>query len=412
MKWDNVLKIAAIVVVVAVFGVLAVKSPSPGIPWLPFVKNIKQGLDLKGGVHVVVEAVDAPGSKVTPDAVKRAKAVLENRVNQFGVTEPIIQEQGERRIVVEVAGVKDPDEVVRTLIRPAFLEFKAEDGRTIVTGKDLKDAREAMNPQTGEAEVHLTFNAEGAKKIADFTAANIGRPLGIYLDGKLVQNPTIKEAIPDGKGMITGYASLEEAHNIAVLLRSGALPVKLEIMEKRTVGPTLGADSLARSVRAGIVGFLAILVFMLLYYRLPGLVANFALVVYALLVLAIFAALKVTMTLPGIFGFLLSLGMAIDANIIIFERLKEELRSGRTLRSAIDVGFRRAFITILDANVTTLIAAAVLYFLGTGMIKGFAVTLSIGIVVSMFTAVSFTRWLLHLVAGVRPVKNVKLLYGA
>lgn len=412
MKWGNVSKIAGIVIVVAVLGMMAVKSPFPDIPWLPLVKNIKQGLDLKGGVHVVLEAVDTPETKVTQDAVKRAKAILENRINQFGVTEPVIQQQGERRIVVEVAGVKDPDEVVRTLIKPAFLEFKAEDGRTVVTGKDLKDAQEAMDPTTGEAEVNLTFNPEGAKKFADFTSANIGRRLGIYLDGRLLQNPVIRDAITNGKGRITGYATLEEAHNIAVLLRSGALPVKLEIMEKRTVGPTLGADSLARSVRAGLVGFVAILVFMIGYYRLPGLVANFALVVYALLVLMIFAALKVTMTLPGIFGFLLSLGMAIDANIIIFERLKEELRAGRTLRSAIDVGFKRAFVTILDANVTTLIAAAVLYFLGTGMIRGFAVTLSIGIIVSMFTAISFTRYLLHLVAGVRPVKNLKLLYGA
>ncbi|MGQ9497254.1 MAG: protein translocase subunit SecD [Desulfotomaculales bacterium] len=412
MKWSNLFKIAVVLIIVAVFGVLFVKSPTAAIPWLPIIKNIKQGLDLKGGVHVVLEAVDTPETKVTPDAVKRAKAILENRINQFGVTEPVIQEQGQRRIVVEVAGVKDPDEVVRTLIKPAFLEFKAEDGRVVVTGKDLKDAQEAIDPTTGEAEVNLTFNPEGARKFAEFTSANIGRALGIYLDGKLLQNPVIRDAITDGKGRITGYASLEEAHNIAVLLRSGALPVKLEIMEKRTVGPTLGADSLARSIQAGIVGFVAILVFMLGYYRLPGLVANLALVTYTLLVLTIYAALKVTMTLPGIFGFLLSLGMAIDANIIIFERLKEELRSGRTLRSAIDVGFKRAFITVLDANVTTLIAAAVLYFLGTGMIKGFAVTLSIGIVASMFTAVSFTRYLLHLVAGVRPVKNLKLLYGA
>ncbi|MDI6709742.1 MAG: protein translocase subunit SecD [Thermoanaerobacterales bacterium] len=407
MRGRNIAKIVALVAMVAFVGLLAVQQLFPSVPWLPWTKAIKLGLDLRGGVHVVLEAKEAPGVKITDKAVKDTIAILEERVNQFGVTEPVIQQQGSRRIIVEVAGVKDPDAVVNTLIKAAFLEFKTEDGKTVLTGKHLKDAQDALNPQSGKAEVNLTFDKEGARIFADVTAANVGRPIGIFLDEQLIQNPVVKTPIPDGKAQITGYASLDEAHRVAVLLRSGALPVKLEVMEKRTVGPTLGADSLDRSITAGLVGFGAILLFMIAYYRLPGLVANFALVAYALIVLLIYVAFKVTMTLPGIAGFLLSLGMAIDANIIIFERLKEELRAKRTLRSAIDIGFKRAFVAIFDANVTTVIAAIVLYYFGTGPIKGFAVTLTIGILVSMFTAITFTRFLLHAVAAAG-AKNPKL----
>ncbi len=221
----------------------------------------------------------------------------------------------------------------------------------------------------------------------------------------------MREPIPSGKAQISPYESLEAARNVAILLRSGSLPVKMEVMEKRTVGPTLGADSLNKSVKAGIVGLIAILVFMAVYYRLPGLVAGLALIIYTLIMLIIFAALHITMTLPGIAGFLLSLGMAVDANVIIFERLREELWSGKTLRSAIDAGFKRAFVAIFDSNVTTLIAGAVLYYFGSGPIKGFAVTLSIGILASMFTAIVVTRQLLHLVAASNLARNLKI-YGA
>jgi preprotein translocase subunit SecD len=410
VKWGNVLKLAAIVIAVALVAVLAVKPVFGDVSWLPFARLIKQGLDLKGGVHVVLEAVDTPESPVTPDTVKRAMAIIENRVNAFGVTEPVIQLQGQRRIIVELAGIKNPDEAVQNLIKTAYLEFKTEDGTTVITGGQLKDAIEAMEPG-GQVKVNLEFTPDGAKKFADVTAANVKRHIGIYLDGQLLQDPVVQEPIPNGRAQITGYESLEEAHNIAILLRSGALPVKLEVMEKRTVGPTLGADSLAKSIKAGTVGLVAILVFMVLYYRVPGLVADFALVIYALLLLMLFAALHVTMTLPGIAGFLLSLGMAVDANVIIFERLKEELHAGKSLRSAIDAGFKRAFVAILDSNVTTLIAAAVLYYFGTGPIRGFAVTLSMGILVSMFTAIVITRQLLHMVAGSNLVRNSKL-YGA
>jgi len=410
MKWDKLLKLAGIIVIVAVIAVLAVKPVFPDVKWLPFAKLIKQGLDLQGGVHVVLEAQDTPESPVTSDRVKQAMAIIENRVNAYGVAEPIVQQQGDRRIIVELAGINDPDEAVRNMIKTAYLEFKTEDGTTVLTGRQLKTATEGTD-QSGVAEVNLEFEPDGAKIFAEVTKANVGKPIYILLDNQVIQAPNVQTPIPDGKARISPYASLDEAHNVAILLRSGALPVKLEVMEKRTVGPTLGADSLDKSIKAGIAGLAVILVFMVLYYRLPGLVADFALVVYALLMLLIFAALHVTMTLPGIAGFLLSLGMAVDANVIIFERFREELWAGKTLRSGIDAGFKRAFVAIFDSNVTTLIAAAVLYYFGTGPIKGFAVTLSIGILVSMFTAITVTRYLLHLVAGSNLVRNVKM-YGA
>lgn len=411
MKWNKLFKLVAAVLVVAVVAILAVYPVFPGVKWLPFTKLIKQGLDLQGGVHVVLEAKDTPEAPVTAENVRKAMAIIENRVNAFGVAEPVIQLQGQRRIIVELAGVKDPDEAVRNLIKTAYLEFKTEDGTTVLTGRQLKDATEAKDPSSGQVEVNLEMTPEGAKVFSDVTEANVGKRIGIFLDNKLLQAPVVQEKIPTGKARITGYQSLEEAHNIAILLRSGALPVKVDVMEKRTVGPTLGSDSLNKSVKAGTAGLIVILLFMIAYYRVPGLVANFSLIIYALLVLIIFAALHVTMTLPGIAGFLLSMGIAVDANVIIFERLKEELWSGKTLRAAIDAGFKRAFVAILDSNVTTLIAAAVLYYFGTGPIKGFAVTLSIGILVSMFTAITMTRWFLHQVAGSKLVKNVKL-YGA
>ena len=410
MKSDKILKLAGIVLVVAVLCVLAVRPVFPGVNWIPFTNLIKQGLDLKGGVYVVLEAVDTPEAPVTEDRVKQAMAVIENRVNAFGVAEPIIQMQGQRRIIVELAGISDPDEAVNNLIKTAFLEFKTEDGTTVLTGRQLKTAKESTNPQSGEAEVNLEFEPDGAKAFAEVTAANVGKRISIVLDGVEVQSPMVREAIPNGKAQISPYESLDEAHNVAVLLRSGALPVKMDVMEKRAVGPTLGADSLNKSVHAGLIGLIVIALFMAGYYRLPGLVAILALIIYTLLVLMIFAALHVTMTLPGVAGFLLSMGMAVDTNIIIFERLKEELWAGKTLRSAIDAGFKRAFVAVLDSHVTTLIAGMILYYFGTGPIKGFGITLSIGVVASLFTAVSMTQWILHLVAGSNLVRDLRL-YG-
>ncbi|MFZ5643146.1 MAG: protein translocase subunit SecD [Bacillota bacterium] len=414
MKWSKVIALAAVAALVALAVVLSV---APGLAdnqytqkYLPLTKWITLGLDLQGGVHVVVEAQDTEEVKVTPEAMKQLKAVIQNRVDQFGVAEPVIQQQGERRLIIELAGIKDPETAVDTMVKTAYLEFKDPEGNVVVTGKDLESAQEAKNPG-GSVVVNLSFKPEGATRFAEATAKNVNRNIAIILDGQVLQNPRVTEPITGGKAEITGYQSLEEAHNIAILLRSGALPVKVEVMEKRAVGPALGADSLAKSKHAGVVGITAILIFMLMYYRVPGLVANFALIIYTLIVLWVYAGFNVTMTLPGIAGFLLSLGIAVDANVIIFERVKEELRTGKSLRAAIDSGFKRGFTAVFDANVTTVLAAAILLFLGTGPIKGFAVTLIIGIAASMFTALSVTRWLLHLLAATNLVKNPRY-FGA
>ncbi|MDN5293423.1 MAG: preprotein translocase subunit SecD [Eubacteriales bacterium] len=377
---------------------------------LPLVlKNINLGLDLQGGLHVLYEAQDTPQAKVNDDSINSAIKNLENRVNRFGVKEPIIQRQGKRRIIVEIAGVKDPNEIINTIGRTAFLEFKGPDGKTILTGADLKKAALSYD-QSGNPAVSLQFNSEGTRKFRDATAKFLGQPIGIYLDGQLLSNPVVQSVISDGNAQITGKFEEEEAKRLADLLNSGALPVKLVLKEKRVVGPTLGKDSLDKSKVAGVIGVIAILVFMAVYYRLPGLVADFALLVYTFLLLALLAAVGATLTLPGIAGFLLSIGVAVDANVIIFERIKEEIRIGRTLRSAIDAGFSRAFITILDSNAVTIIAGLVLYYFGTGPIRGFAVTLLLGIVASIVTAVFLTRYLLRLLADT-PGLDKPFLYG-
>jgi preprotein translocase subunit SecD len=369
------------------------------------------GLDLRGGVHVVYQAVPTKEAPVTADSIDRLIAIFNNRVNAYGLTEPLIQKQGSDRVIVELPGVKDPEEAVEMLGRMAKLEFKTEDGKTVLTGKYLSDARAQLNPNNNEPEVVLKFDKEGARIFSEVTTANVGRRIAIYLDERLLTAPVVRDPIPDGNAVISGgYETLEEAQKEAVLLRSGALPVNVKLLEKRSVGPTLGKESLERSLKAGIIGVALIFIFMILYYRWPGVIANLSLIVYGLIVISVFLLFKATLTLPGIAGFILSIGMAVDSNIIIYERLKEELRAGKTLRSAIDAGFYNAFRAILDANVTTLIAAGVLYYLGSGPIRGFAITLSIGILVSMFTAITFTRFVLHLVARSRLVVNPKA-YG-
>jgi preprotein translocase subunit SecD len=361
----------------------------------PLVEKVNLGLDLKGGVHVIFEAEEKEGEPITQDTLERAVAVMRNRVDAWGVKEPVIQTQGSTRIVVELAGVSDPEQAVRDIGKTAELKFVDEEGRVLVTGKNLKDARAGIDQASGEPKVDLTFDKKGAELFAQATAANVGKQIAIVLDDQVISAPRVNEAIPSGEAMISGgFKDAREAETLAVQLRSGALPVTLKVAEKRTVGATLGSDSLERSVKAGFIGLLMILIFMAGYYRLPGIVADFSLVLYSVILLAIMVLLQATLTLPGIAGFILSTGMAVDYNIIIYERLKDELRAGKTLLAAIDAGFRRAFWTIFDCNLTTMVAALVLMYFGTGPIKGFAVTLAIGIVTSMFTAITFTRWML------------------
>lgn len=401
MNVGNLLKFLGIIVILAIVSVLSVK---------PLSSSIKQGLDLQGGTHVVLEAVDTPEAKVDDDAVQRVVKILERRINELGLTEPIIQRQGERRIIVELPGVKDPEKAIEILGKTALLEFVDETGVTVLTGKDLKDAQ-AQASQGTRPEVAIEFTPEGTKAFADLTTKNVGRRIAILLDKQVLTAPTVNEPIPGGKAVITGSQNIEEAQRLAILLRSGALPVKVDVMETRTVGPTLGQDSKDKSVKAFAIGIAAIVLFMLLYYRLAGLVANMALVAYVLLLLGALAGLNATLTLPGIAGIILSMGMAVDANVLIFERFKEEHRNGKTMRAAMEAGFSRAFTTILDANVTTLIAAAVLFYFGTGPVKGFAITLALGIIISMFTAITLTRYTLRVLINTNLVKNAKL-YGA
>ena len=401
MRWDNFGKFLAVsILIIGVFFVYA----------SPLALSIKQGLDLQGGTHVVLEAVDTPDAVVNDDAINRVVAILERRVNELGLTEPLIQRQGSRRIIVELPGIKDPDSAIAMLGRTAMLEFKDPAGNTILTGKDLKDSRvqvdNAQNPLVG-----LEFNEEGTKKFAQATTRLYKQPISIVLDGEVLTAPIVDEAITTGQAVIRGQRSIEEAENLSILLRSGALPVKMEIVENRTVGPTLGQDSKEKSTQAFVIGVGCIVVFMLLYYRLSGLVATIALLLYVILLLGAIKLLDATLTLPGIAGIILSVGMAVDANVLIFERFKEELREGKTLRSAIDSGFKKAFATILDSNVTTLFVAAVLFYMSTGPVKGFAITLSLGIVISMFTAITITKFLLKSFINSGVVKNPKM-FGA
>jgi len=360
----------------------------------PLANSIKQGLDLQGGSHVVLQAVETKEFKVDEDALNRSVKIIERRINGLGLTEPVIQRQGKDRIIVELPGVKDPENAIAMLGRTALMEFKDDKGNVVLTGKDLKDAR-AQVGQGNAAVVGLEFNDEGAKKFGELTARNIGRTIAIVLDGKVLTAPVVQEAITGGRAQISGQRSVEEAEQLAILLRSGSLPVKIEVLENRTVGPTLGQDSKEKSIKAFFIGIAAIYVFMLLFYRLAGVVADIALLLYVMLLLVVMRYLGATLTLPGIAGIILSIGMAVDANVLIFERFKEEIRKGKTLRSAMGSGFSRAIITILDSNITTLMAAAILFYLGTGPIKGFAVTLSLGTLLSMFTAVTVTKFLLQ-----------------
>jgi len=392
--------IAAIVVVIGIISYFV---------YQPLLNNINLGLDLRGGLRVVLEAEELEGEKVTQDTIEKALGILRTRVDALGVKETVLYPQGDKRVVIEIAGEDDPEAAVNILKNTAQLQFMDEEGNVVLTGKNLVDAQAQMKRDgSNEAEIALEFDKEGTELFAKATSENVGKPIIIVLDGQPISAPTVREPITNGQAVITGNFTAKEAQDLAVLLRSGALPVSLKVMEKRSIGPTLGADSLDKSLKAGLVSLIAILVFMIGYYRLPGLIADLSLVIYTMLVLGTMAILDAVLTLPGIAGFALSIGMAVDANVIIYERIKEELRWGKTLVAAIEAGFKRAFTAIFDANITTLITAAVLMYFGTGPIKGFAVTLSIGIVASLLVALTFTRYMLVLFANI--TKNEKA-YG-
>lgn len=411
-------------------------------------KILKLGLDLRGGMHLVLE-VDLnrlPQGTSPGDAMERALEVIRNRVDQFGVAEPLIARQGDKWLVVELPGVKDPERAIELIGKTALLEFKlVNDGVRIseildsegkvdpsriplgyevlpgkgetlflvkeepeITGAALTNAKVEIGGQYNMPYVAIDFNKDGAKKFARITEINIERNLSIVLDGRVQSAPVIKSKIPDGHAIIEGNFTMEEAKNLAIVLRAGALPAPVNIIENRTVGPSLGRDSVRAGVVATGIGLICVMLFMVIYYRLSGLVVNLALILNLIILLGMMAYFRATLTLPGIAGIILIIGMSVDANVLIFERIREELRTGKTVRVAIDSGYQKAFRTILDSNLTTLIAAAFLFQFGTGPVKGFAVTLSLGILISMFTALVVTRMVFDMVLMGKKVEKLSI----
>lgn len=384
-------------------------------------KPTSLGLDLVGGSRLMLEAqTSASVPKITPEIMDSLQYAIENRVNSMGVGETIVQRVGTKRLLVEIPNITDTAKAKEFIGQTAQLEFKRpikEKGEVVgwestgLTGKDLKKSLVGSTPSSGEWMVELEFNMEGAKKFHDLTKELTGEQMAIFFNGKLQSAPRVNEPIAGGRAQITGGEGgfeYQEAKEMVDLLNAGALPVGAEIIQEETVGPTLGADSISKSKVAGMVGICAVMIFMIVYYRALGVISCFALIIYALVNFAIFKLIPVTLTLTGIAGFILSIGMAIDANILIFERTKEELVMGRSLFTAINSGFDRAFTSIFDSNVSTILTCIILYYFGSSMVKGFALTLIIGVLLSMFSAITVTKNFMHLVFGTSEMKYPQL----
>lgn len=452
-------------IIILIFVALAIwidLPNNPGIHIGNYHREIKThlGLDLVGGVQALLEADLPEGTPIDFEAMRTAATIVENRVNALGVSEAVVQQAGDRRIVVEIPGEKDPEQALQTIRQTGLLEFVemgdnplpegtiittdfgltneasptqqptpteppsaitptvTEESKTVyhtvMTGSALKNVS-VTKSQTGKYEVAFQLTDEGAKVFGDYTSKNVGKFLAIVLDKKVISVPRIQTAITEGSGVITGDFSLESANALAVQLRYGSLPIPLKVVESRTVGPTLGQDSLRKSLVAGVAGLSIVFLFMALYYRLPGILADLAVIIYALITFALFRYIPVTLTLPGIAGLMLSTGSALDANILIFERMKEELRSGRPLLQAVELGWKRAWPSIRDSNIATLITCGILFWFGSTfgatIVKGFSVTLALGVGVSLFTAIVVTRTFLNLVLGALPKLNLGTWFG-
>lgn len=373
---------------------------------LPVKWQIKPGLDLAGGTELTLRA---DMDKITPadrkDALESLKGVIQRRVDLYGVAEPVIrtaQSGNDYRVIVELAGVTDVNEALKLVGKTAELTFREEilaseaGVLTSLSGKDLRKAEPSFNSKDGEPVVQLSFNDAGAKKWEEITRRNLNKRIAIVLDDQVLLAPTVVNIIADGQTIITGGFTAADTKRLAALLNSGALPAPVRVEQQRTIGATLGQESINKSLTAGLVGLGAVALFMIVSYGLKGLFADLALVIYILLTLAVFKLVPVTLTLAGIAGFILSVGMAVDANILIFERIREEIKWGRSKLAALEVGFSRAFPSIRDSNVSSLITCAILYWFGTGSVRGFALTLAIGIIVSLFTAITVTKTFLRL----------------
>lgn len=373
------------------------------------VQNIRQGLDLKGGVNIVYEA---DKEKPTTEEMNAAKEMIQGRLDRGNYTEAEVAIEGNKRLRVDIPGVEDPEKAIGDIGATAQLQFISPEGEVILTGSEVKDARKEIVNDNGitKAVVALEFNEDGKKAFADATKKYLNQIIMIALDDQIISAPQVNAVITEGSAIIEGVGTTEEADELAARIKAGALPFKLNVLQSNSVGAKLGASALETSIQAGIIGIILVLLFMLIVYRVSGLAADLALLFYCGTVIIILSLLQSTLTLPGIAGIILSVGMAVDANVIIFSRIQEELNAGKTLRAAIDAGFNKAFSAILDGNITTLIAAFVLYWIGTGLIKSFAQTLGIGILVSMFTALVVTRIILKQFVNIG-LKNPKF-YGA
>ncbi|MDD4690938.1 MAG: protein translocase subunit SecD [Eubacterium aggregans] len=371
------------------------------------------GLDLTGGVNVVLQAKTEDGSGVDSEKMDSTVSAIKKRVDSLGVSEATVTKQGDDRIRVSIPSIQDQQQALDLIGKTAKLEFLAPDGTVILTGDDVSDSKAVkQNNSSGveESVVTLKFNESGTQKFADATQKYLNQVISIELDGETISAPKVNAAITNGEAIIEGMSDMDEASQLAELIRGGSLPLELEPIEVTTIGPTLGQDSLQQSIFAGAIGIAAVLIFMLLFYRGLGFIADLALLVYIMVDLIIMVEMNVTLTLPGIAGMILSIGMAVDANVIIFERIKDEAQNGGSIDKAIDAGFKRAMGTIVDSNITTLIAGFVLFFLGSGSVQGFALTLVVGIVLSMITAVVVTKHLIKLVLGTHLVNSSKF-YG-
>lgn len=377
-------------------------------------ENMHYGLDLTGGVNVVLQAEPGKGKKITDEKIESTISAIQKRVDSMGVTGATVTKQGTNRIRVQIPSIQNQQEAIDTIGRTAQLKFVTPDKKTILTGAHVTKAQ-AVTQKTSsgieEPVVSLKFDKKGTKAFADATGKYRGQQITIKLDNETISSPTVNDQISNGEAVIEGMGSQDEANNLASLIQGGALPVKLKTIQATTVGPTLGADSLNQSIIAGAIGIAAVLIFMLVFYKGLGIIADMALVVFVMLDLLMLCVTNVTLTLSGIAGMILTVGMAVDANVIIFERIKEEAkRKNIPIAQAIDAGFKNAMRSIIDGNVTTLIAGFVLFFMGTGAAQGFAVTLVFGVLISMFTAVVLTRHFLKLFTGSNIVKNKKF-YG-
>lgn len=419
------------------FQVSSFKFQLPHFPEIPF----RLGLDLQGGTHLVYETdLSKIESREWKQSLEGLRDVIERRVNLFGVQEPTIQvEERSKRLIVELAGVKDISEAIQMIGKTPYLEFKeerlAEETQKILdkqkevegkkpeefqqipewflafedpyfkpselTGKYLKKSLVQFDSRTNKPEIGLEFNDEGAEIFGELTGKNIGKRLAIAIDNVLISAPTVQEKISGGKAQITGSFTIKEARELSRNLNAGALPVPIKLISQQSVGASLGEISLKQSLQAGIIGFIAIVLFMIIIYRLQGFLASLALIFYVIIILFLFKIIPVTMTLAGIAGFLLSIGMAVDANVLIFSRMKEELHEGKSFGHAIDEGSKRAWPSIRDSNFTTLLVAIILFGFGTSFVKGFAMTLSIGILMSMFSAIVITRLFLKWFVGTK-----------